>query len=221
MHCGHVFCNFCDGHVCPVTLNVVKGPGPIIKCNRFPRGFEVYPHLFCDSGTDEKYSLLGAQMAKQLGAQKVAPNRKRSELIDKKVYERWKKSAKDREVYYTQYSPCADLAEEVLGAGQTSQTLSDDLTWQRSIILRTVALCEIHHAVGDAFSLTHLWQIPLQEFTCVRELLSKPGIVLLTWDECEYGRTNRNKQVMITNCLWLAWLDRRLTTGKRPRGGNH
>ena len=114
-------------------------------------------------------------MAKQLGAQKVAPNRRRSELIDKKIYERWKKSAKDREVYYTQYSPCVDLAEEVLGAGQTFQTLSDDLAWQRSIILRTAALCEIHHAVGDAFSLTHLWQIPLQEFTCARELL-KPGI---------------------------------------------
>ncbi len=116
------------------------------------------------------------------------------------------KSAKDREVHYTQYSPCVDLVEEVLGAGQTSQTLAASLTWQRSIILRNVALCETHHAVGDAFSLTHLWQFPLQEFTCVRELLSKTGILVLTWDECEYGRTNRNKQVMITNCLWLAWL---------------
>ena len=109
-----------------------------------------------------------------------------------------------------------DLAEEVLGAGQTSQTLSDDLTWQRPVILRTVALCEIHHAVGDAFSITHLWQIPLQEFTCVLELLSKPGILLLTWDECEYGRTNRNKQVVITNCLWLAWLSADCTHKTHP-----
>ena len=92
LHCGHVWCNLCDGFVCPVSLNAVKGPGPVIKCNRLPRGFEEYVHLFCDASSDRDHSLLSATMVAAFGRQKVAANFHRSTLADKHVFERREKT---------------------------------------------------------------------------------------------------------------------------------
>ena len=36
--CGHHWCARCDGHVDPRTRVALKGPGPIIKCNRISLG---------------------------------------------------------------------------------------------------------------------------------------------------------------------------------------
>ena len=44
--CGHTWCRLCDGFVDPITMNVLEGPGPIIKCNRYPRKLEKYDFLF-------------------------------------------------------------------------------------------------------------------------------------------------------------------------------
>ena len=44
--CGHVFCKMCDGYVDPVSLVVLKGPGPIVKCNRRPKPLSSYKFFF-------------------------------------------------------------------------------------------------------------------------------------------------------------------------------
>jgi hypothetical protein len=90
-------------------------------------------------------------MVAAFGRQKVAANFHRSTLADKHVFERRKKCAKDREVYYTQYSPAVDLVPEVLAAGTAACSAGGEVQRCFSVLSRTVALCEIHHAVGDVF----------------------------------------------------------------------
>ena len=40
--CGHVHCKMCNGFVDPLTRVALTGKGPIIECNRKPKGFEEY-----------------------------------------------------------------------------------------------------------------------------------------------------------------------------------
>ena len=67
--CGHVFCAHCDGHVCPNTLVALKGPGPIVKCNRLPKGVENYDFLFRENYAGSRR--LTDAMIKELGNKRV------------------------------------------------------------------------------------------------------------------------------------------------------
>ena len=62
---------------------------------------------------------------------------------------------------------------EVLAAGTAACSAGGEVQRCFSVLSRTVALCEIHHAVGDAFSLTHAHHVPLQEFPAAKSFAGK------------------------------------------------
>ena len=216
--CGHVHCAHCDGHVCPNTLVALKGPGPIVKCNRLPKGVEDYDFLFRENYAGSRR--LTDAMIKELGKNRVdapldikfSPDH---DITQKWVYERRKKEAKARRVLYSHYSPkCSSFskaqrshmersADAPYGIGARDTVVHDNV-----MFLRTVALCTIHHMVGDFFTLEHIFPTLALEFEQTKELLSLPGVFLLTWDNCQYKEVYRHRQRMITNAPWFAWLSR-------------
>ena len=52
----------------------------------------------------------------------------------------------------------------------------------------------IHHAVGDAFSLEHIYLVLVMEFAELKELLAMPGVYVLIWDNCAFGEEYRHRQ---------------------------
>ncbi len=89
------------------------------------------------------------------------------------------------------------------GIGVRDAVIHDNVMW-----LRTIALCKIHHAVGDAFSIEHIFPTLALEFEETKELMALPGVFLITFDNCVYGEIYRHRQCLITNQTWLAWLSR-------------
>ena len=115
-------------------------------------------------------------MKKALGAKRVAEPRDNKysanhDISDKKVYEWWKKEAKARSTYYNHYSPCCKSFSAALrglrerskdapyGIGAREGVMDDN-----DMFIRSVRLCMIHHAVGDAFSLEHIYPTLAMEF---------------------------------------------------------
>ena len=96
--CGHVKCELCDGYVCPQSRIVLKGPGPIVKCNRLPRGFKDYEHLFRETfaGSCRLTEAMDKHLRRALPndvRQLVGDPRdvlwsKDNDITDKRVYER-------------------------------------------------------------------------------------------------------------------------------------
>jgi hypothetical protein len=140
---------------------------------------------------------------------------KHHDITDKRVYEVWKKLAKDRTVCYTHYSPrCSSFSlvqrqflerrmNAPYGLGERESVVHDNV-----MFLRTVALCQIHHAVGDFFTIEHIYPTFALEFECTKQLLALPGVFMLTFDNCKYDQPYRHRQIIITNCVWLASLSR-------------
>ena len=85
--CSHVWCEMCDGYVDPLVRTALKGPGPIIKCNRRPQGWSSYLKWFRENFAGS--AALTAAMRRTLPKDKVAdPRDKRyspqHDLLDKK-----------------------------------------------------------------------------------------------------------------------------------------
>ena len=89
------------------------------------------------------------------------------------------------------------------GVGIRESVVHDNVMW-----LRSVALCEIHHAVGDFFTIEHIYPSYVLELDRTKALLELPGVWLLTWDNCAYGGTYRRRQFLITNLPCLVQLSR-------------
>ena len=85
---------------------------------------------------------------------------------------------------------------------------SEKVELHNKIAVRTCNLCRIKHAVGDAFSLEHIWPTDLVRFECYKELLSLPGIFAFTFDNCMFGERYRHRQVLIVNQPWMMALCR-------------
>jgi hypothetical protein len=180
-----------------MTKNALKGPGPIIECNRLPRGSNDYEKLFRENFAGSQR--LTFAMIDELGWQKVAdPTDVKCDVMhdvtDIVVYEIWKNDAKPRKVYYNAYAPrcssfsfsqrkCMERSSGVpYGIGVRDAVTHDNVMW-----LRAIALCEIHHAVGDAFSTEHIFPTLALEFEETKELMGLPGVFLITFDNCVYG----------------------------------
>ena len=84
--------------------------------------------------------------------------------------------------------------------------LRDSVITDSKLAVRVAALCKIHHQVGDAFSIEHVYPTPMLEFQSFRELLSMPGVFVFTWDNCRFGEKYQHKQILITNQPFLAVL---------------
>ena len=61
--CGHMFCTRCDGFVDPASRVAMRGPGVIIACNRRPRPFDLYEHLFGENQAGSGVLTSGVQKA--------------------------------------------------------------------------------------------------------------------------------------------------------------
>ena len=145
-----------------------------------------------------------------------------NDLRSKAMFNRRKKEAKDRLVYYSHYAPPVKMGEFVHDPlmDQGPRKSSDDPRLLDSkvgpllpaevhmIVGRTLSLCRIHHAVGDAFSVVFPYPWPVMDMEQMQELLALPGVFSVTYDHCAYGRFQRNRQILITNQSWLAKLSR-------------
>ena len=155
--CGHLWCAMCDGYVDPVAGTAVAGPGPIIKCNRRRREWGEYEFLFGESFAGS--AVLTEAMVRALPSGKVRDPRDRlydlsCDLLDKRVYERAKKEAKERTCFYDHYSPpCETFTAALRGMrgrsiDQPYRTGDHPKVDDHNVaLLRTVALCEIQHTV--------------------------------------------------------------------------
>ena len=76
------------------------------------------------------------------------------------------------------------------------------------LAVRVAALCKIHHAVGDAFSIEHVFPTPMLQFQSYQELLNMPGVFVFTWDNCRFGESYQHRQVLVTNQTYLSVLAR-------------
>jgi hypothetical protein len=93
--------------------------------------------------------------------------------------------------------------EAPFGVGIRDAVMHDNV-----MFLRTLRLCNIHRAVGDAFSIEHIYPTLALEFDDTKALLALPGVFLIVFDNCGYGEHYRHRQCLITNQPWLAWLSR-------------
>ena len=188
--CGHVYCPICDGHVCPSTKTVNRGPGPVVKCNRQYQALSRYSAKICEHMSDAQSTSWVRAMQKPLPKNSIWIAHE--DPADKRGYEEIKKSVKAREVLYRHFSwPMgSEKPEEVKRRG------------------RVVSLCEMIHAVGDGFSVVLDYPSRAadgQEFSRLQQI---PGVYFLTFDGCKYGESTRHRQCMITNMSCFLWLSR-------------
>jgi hypothetical protein len=135
------------------------------------------------------------------------------DITDIRVYALRKQEAKKRIIYYNHYAPrCSSFSkaqrkymertkEAPFGVGIRDAVIHDNV-----MFLQTLRLCNIHHAVGDAFSIEHIYPTLALEFDDTKALLALPGVFLVVFDNCGYGEHYRHRQCVITNQRWLAWL---------------
>ena len=188
--CGHVYCAVCDGHVCPQTKTVNRGPGPVIRCNRQFQALSRYEAKVCEHMSQDQSLAWVRAMGKPLPKGSIWIDHE--DPFDKKGYEEIKKSIKARQVLYRQFSwpVAADTPEE---------------TKRRN---RVVSLCEMIHAVGDCFSVVLDYPSRAADGPDFSRLQQVPGVYFLTFDGCKYGESTRHRQCMITNMSCLLWLSR-------------
>ena len=195
--CGHVWCKVCQGFVDPEGRQALVGPGPIIACNRKPRGFEDYETVFCEVG----HPLVGltASVRRAVAPFRAAPavdvSPTTSDFLGNKyVYERLKKDIKRRSCYHWHFTvPWVSEFDDLL-----------DL-----VVNRVVALCHIVHMVGDAFSILSPWPSHGVSLPRTRELGELPGVCAVRVDGCEYGsKVGKSSVIIVTNHVWIPWLGR-------------
>ena len=149
-------------------------------------------------------------MKKALGAQRVAPPEDKLygdwyDLMNDAVFNRKKKEAKDRKVFANHYAPtCRTFSAAQAQHQQRSMQspygdydkvkgpIRDSVVEDSKLAVRVIALCKIHHALGDAFSIEHCWPTAMLQFASMQELLKMPGVFVLTWDNCEFGEQYRH-----------------------------
>ena len=145
-----------------------------------PNGWSGYEFLFGETFAGS--ARLTDAMRSKLPKGKVREPRdilygKQWDLLEQAVYDRAKKEAKQRLCYYNHYSPkCATFSPAQrhymerskalpYGAGERYQVEQDN-----KLAVRTCALCRMHHAVGDSFSIEHIYPSLMLEFGCYKEL---------------------------------------------------
>ena len=191
----------------------------MIQCNRLWDQLSKYEHLFGEMFAGS--ARLTAAMRKALGGAAVrAPRDKKYgdqwDLLQDRVYETMKKEVKDRKVFYEHYSPVcttftyaqAQYQQRSMTAPYGDGTGRPAVEQDTKLAVRTCALARIKHALGDAFSIEHVWPTPMLQFTCFQELLALPGVFLFTLDNCAFGERYRHRQVIVTNLTCLAPLAR-------------
>jgi len=133
------------------------------------------------------------------------------DLLNPKVYERKKKEAKQRECFLNHYAPvCRKFTyaqgqyqqrsmEAPYGDDDRFGAIRDNVIDDSKLAVKTARLCAIHHQVGAAFTIEHVWPTPMLQFQSFQELLRMPGVFAIIWDNCAYGERYRHRQVLITN----------------------
>ena len=192
--CGHAWCRMCNGHVHPGTRVVLKGPTDVVKCNRRWHKLYEYQYLFRENCAGS--ARLTVAMKEALGAKRVAPPEDlpyspARDILNDKVYERKKKEAKDRVCFANHYAPrCATFTYAQAQYQQRSmdapygdpskEVLRDSVITDSKLAVQIAALCRIHHAVGDAFAIEHVFPAPMLQFQSYQELLNMPGVFVFT-----------------------------------------
>jgi hypothetical protein len=69
----------------------------------------------------------------------------------------------------------------------SKELIREAVVTDSKLAVRVAALCKIHHAVGDAFSVEHVFPTPMLQFQSYQELLNMPGVFVFTWDNCRFG----------------------------------
>ena len=170
--CGHGYCSVCDGWVHPGTRVVLKGPGPIIKCNRSFHRTGDYEKLFSAFGGSLKTSVREFVWALPPGL--VGPGGVEQETY-KRLCELFKERAKKRVSLYTHYD-CRPKVRKCSGNWGT------DEEWFKKVC----SLAMIHHAVGDIFSIELPYPCAFVGLPCWSNLLSQPGVYHCTVDLCRF-----------------------------------
>jgi hypothetical protein len=137
--------------------------------------------------------------------------------LNDKVYERKKKESKDRVCFANHYAPrCATFAYAHAQYQQRSmdapygdpskELIREAVVTDSKLAVRVAAPCKIHHAVGDAFSVEHVFPTPMLQFQSYQELLNMPGVFVFTWDNYRFGESYQHRQVLATNQTYLSVL---------------
>ena len=93
------------------------------------------------------------------------------------------------------------------------EVLRDSVITDSKLAVRIAALCRIHHAVGDAFAVEHVFPTPMLQFQSYQELLNMPGVFVFTWDNCQFGEKYQHRQAInLTLPFW-----RRTVQTRGPR----
>ena len=64
-------------------------------------------------------------------------------------------------------------------------------------------LCQMTHAVGDAFSLVDSHPSVLDTAPEFKELLALPGIYVISLDQCPWGAAHKGRCLIVTNQAWI------------------
>ena len=155
------------------------------------------------------------------------------DMLDDKVYERKKREAKDRVCFANHYAPrCATFTyaqaqyqqrsmQSPYGDPDKKGPLRESVVTDSKLAARVAALCKIHHQVGDAFSIEHVWPTPMLQFESYLELTNMPGVFVFTWDNCQFDEPYRHTQVSIMNQPHLAVLARDCDNTPTKRTHDH
>ena len=201
----------------PGTRVSLKGPANVVRNNRLWHKFDEYQFLFRENLAGS--TNLTKAVRRALGPKRVAPPEDVAfgacfDLLQDKVYDRKKKEAKQRDCFLSHYSPvcrtfsCAQAQynqrtmERPYGDPELKGPIRDTVIQDSKLAVRCAQLCKIHHQVGDAFSLEHVFPTPMLQFESFKELLAMPGVFLFTWDNCRFGKRYRHRQVLVTNLPW-------------------
>ena len=97
------------------------------------------------------------------------------DILNDRVYERKKKEAKGRVCFANHYAPrCPTFTYAQAQYQQRSmdapygdpakEWIREAVVTESKLAVRVAALCKIHHAVGDAFSIEHVFPTPMLQF---------------------------------------------------------
>ena len=236
--CGHCYCSRCDGFVDPKKRTALRSAGPVITCNRRPRPFADYDHLFAENMAGS-CSLTNA-MIEDLKAVKLSheawpPGKDRvrkprdiawdhaaHDFSERKVFLDHKKEIKARLVLYEHWAPPCETFTQALaqykmrfagrpyGEGWTPEEnpRAEKLDKHTQIAINVCGEARTKHEVGDYFSVEHIWPTEMVHMTCYEELIGLPGVFIVIFDNCRYQKQYRHRQCLITNAPWLMWLSK-------------
>ena len=189
--CGHHFCQRCDGYVDPRTRIALKGPGPIIACNRMRKPWEEYEYLFREWMAGS--GVLTEAMRKALGASAVRKGKKWSEgakkvgrpvdiLYDPRLMDlrikanaaRAKQMMKKRSVFCEHFAPSCTTSclinthkrrtrKKPYGSSDKEIPYDKKVDEETWMMILVCKLVRIKHEVGDAFTAEHIYPSPMLE----------------------------------------------------------